>query len=124
LSWRPTDDLQGRYLLPIGVALPLLSGAVLADRAPRRLHALLRAAVVVIPVAAIAVELLAWYINERRYAVGAGGPIAFFLHAQWSPAGGWVMWLGLWLVAGCGLLGATLIAQRWPVRWRAESAAA
>lgn len=83
---------QGRYFLPGVVAVPLLAGAMIAERSnPRsRWTAGLAVAVgIVIPL----LQLLAWGENARRYAVGRAGPLTFFFHgAQWSPYGGWLLW--------------------------------
>ncbi|AEH08048.1 MULTISPECIES: DUF2142 domain-containing protein [Protofrankia] len=85
--------MQGRYILPALVMLPLLSVEVLADRLPARLSA--RAAVAAAGVIAVsgAGQFAAWLTNSHRYAVGPDGPLWFFLrHPAWSPPGGWAPW--------------------------------
>ena len=79
-------DLQGRHMLPLLVALPILCGSLVKDQ--RRLLA------VALPLTA-AIQFIAWYVNARRSAVGTGGPLFFLDDAKWSPAGGWLPWLVL-----------------------------
>jgi hypothetical protein len=89
-------DLQGRYLAPVLGALPVAAGFVLqAARVRPRVDAFLLGAVVV------GLQLLAFWENARRYAVGRHGPLAFLDTAQWSPPLGWLPWL---VLAGLGAL--------------------
>jgi Predicted membrane protein (DUF2142) len=102
--------VQGRWLLPVAVSVPLLAGVVcarhlrLSSRAARWLPAGLAAVVA-------GVQFLALYQNDRRYAVGSNGPLLFFRQNLWSPLGGWGLWLSVTLVsclaiaAGSALLG-------------------
>ncbi|PZS22305.1 MAG: hypothetical protein DLM61_26210 [Pseudonocardiales bacterium] len=96
--------LQGRHMLPMLVIVPLLAGEVIL-RHRRRLGPLARRTMWSIPAGAAAVQLLAWYANARRAAVGSNGPWAFLGHAQWQPPAGWDTWLALTIVA-VALLGA------------------
>ncbi|MFK0193535.1 DUF2142 domain-containing protein [Kitasatospora sp. NPDC090308] len=90
---------QGRYLMPFAVGLPLLCGAVLADRTAsggpalpwRRLTA-----TVVLPLALA--NLAAFYWTLRRFGVGTSGSL-FNRHAHWLPPGGWVVWTALYALA-------------------------
>ena len=91
---RPTGfGLQGRHVLPALVVLPLLAGegvyvnrgGAVADR--------LRVPIFTIPVACALMQLVAWYVNAKRYAVGSSGPEWFLGRAAWSPSGGWWIWL-------------------------------
>jgi hypothetical protein len=102
LALRPTGfALQGRHLLPILVALPLLA-AELLPRTPRRLALAAGAAVGVVQFAAFAYD-------ARRAATGTDGPLLFLGKAEWSPPGGWVIWLTL---AALGALAAGLATAR------------
>src|SRR5262249_13627434 len=95
LGW----DLQGRYVLAPVVLVALLSGFVVHQAGLRpRLDA------PVVGLAAAGLQFAAFWVNARRYAVGRNGPLDFVGVAQWSPPGGWLIWL---VVAG---LGAALIA--------------
>ncbi|WP_250280920.1 DUF2142 domain-containing protein [Frankia sp. CiP1_Cm_nod2] len=88
--------MQGRYILPALVMLPLLSVEVLADRLPAHLRA--RAATAAAGVIAVsgAGQFAAWLTNSHRYAVGPDGPLWFFLpQPAWSPPGGWTPWTAL-----------------------------
>jgi hypothetical protein len=79
-------DLQGRHMLPLLVALPILCGSLV--RNARRL----------LPIALAltgAIQFVAWYVNARRSAVGTDGPLFFLSDAKWTPAGGWIPWLVL-----------------------------
>ncbi|HEY4028556.1 MAG TPA: DUF2142 domain-containing protein [Candidatus Dormibacteraeota bacterium] len=87
-------DLQGRYLAPVLGALPIVAGFILQRAGVRP-----RADVFLLGAAVIALQLLAFWENARRYAVGRHGPLAFLDTAQWTPPAGWLPWLGL---AGAG----------------------
>jgi Predicted membrane protein (DUF2142) len=98
---RPTGfGLQGRHVLPMLVVLPMLAGETL-NRHRGRIHvagpyALTRA----VPVAVATMQIIAWYVNARRYAVGASGPTWFLSNATWAPPGTWSAWLVAMLLAG------------------------
>lgn len=101
--------MQGRYFLPLLVSVPLLAGEIirsghtrLTGLWPRRMGAW-----VAIVVAAI--QLVAWYSNSRRYAVGLSGPVFFFGREEWTPPWGYLPWavtacLGCLCVALFGIL--------------------
>jgi hypothetical protein len=59
-------------------------------------------------------QVWAWWINARRYAVGSGGPFWFVDRAQWSPPLGWAPWIAV-LVCAAVVLSAGLAARRRPV---------
>jgi hypothetical protein len=91
--------LQGRYTLPVAVVIPLVAAEALR-RGRARLPAALPAALLsVVALIAAAVQLIAWWTNARRYAVGASGPTWFLGVAQWSPPVGWVAWATVAVVA-------------------------
>ena len=86
-------SLQGRHLLAVFMIVPLLAGVVVLEQAPQLGFAvqirLFRMIAVVMPV----LQFVSIYLNGRRYAVGAAGPVWFLDQAQWSPALGWWPWL-------------------------------
>jgi hypothetical protein len=91
--------LQGRYTLPVAIVIPLVAAEAMRRgraRLPATLPAALLAAVALI---AGAVQLIAWWTNAQRYAVGAGGPTWFLGVAQWSPPVGWPVWATVAVVA-------------------------
>ena len=95
---------QGRYVLPIAVAIPIMAGELVRrreTRLPARIT--MNFAALAVAVAAV-VQGVALYSNSRRYAVGTSGPRWFLGHALWSPPGGWWIWLGV------GAAGAVLLA--------------
>jgi hypothetical protein len=113
---RPTGfGLQGRHVLPVLVAVPLLAGEALNRHHERAranwLQLLLGLLVVTIPVAVALVQAVAWYVNSRRYAVGGSGPEWFLGQAAWSPPAGWWTWLAATVLASA-CLGAVAIASR------------
>ena len=89
--------IQGRHILGLFQIVPLLAGAVAAERLPPTVFRRLVGPIAIfVPV----VQGISLYINARRYAVGAGDtPIWFFPISQWEPALGW------WLTLGIGLVG-------------------
>jgi hypothetical protein len=96
-------DLQGRQMLPLLVALPILCGSLVKDQ--RRL----------IPIALAltgSIQFIAWYVNARRSAVGTGGPLWFLGSPDWSPAGGWIPWLVLAAFGSLTLIAKGVLMQR------------
>jgi len=97
--------LQGRHVIVIVAAVPLLAGELLARRG-RRLPAVGAAAMTAV---LGLIHFIAFYLNGRRYAVGADGPLGFPGDAAWSPPLGWwpiliLAALGALAVAAVGLL--------------------
>ena len=77
--------LQGRHVLPLLVALPLLAGElVYRARAPLRSW-MFRAATMTLA----AVHLVAFWLNARRSSVGVDGPLFFLRAPEWEPPPGW-----------------------------------
>jgi hypothetical protein len=112
---RPTGfGLQGRHILPIIVAVPLLAGEALRLHRERANDAWLRTLVNVSATAVAVMAPVAWYVNAKRYAVGGSGPVWFLGQAAWSPPGGW--WLWLIAVVAAGICLASLAEWRLPLR--------
>jgi hypothetical protein len=103
--------LQGRYVLSFSLLVPLLAGEIVASQY-QRLRAL-NANNLFFPFAVgiALVQLVAWWKNAYRFAVGVGGPLWFFGSAEWNPPGGWWPWLAL--AAG----GASLLLLAAPIDW-------
>lgn len=81
--------MQGRYILPALVMLPLLAADILAARpSSGKVRVDIWLAGAIIAVAGVG-QLVGWWANARRYAVGRDGPVWFLPSAQWSPLGGW-----------------------------------
>lgn len=95
--------VQGRWLLPVAVAVPLLAGAVVARNARISDRATNALSVAVVATAAV-VQFLAFYQNGRRYAVGPSGALLYFRSSLWIPPGGWLVWLVVALVCCAGLV--------------------
>ena len=55
------------------------------------------------------VQLVAWWTNARRFAVGMRGPRWFLPSAEWSPPLGWWPWLVLAIVGVCLLIASPLL---------------
>ncbi|HEX8742893.1 MAG TPA: DUF2142 domain-containing protein [Thermoleophilaceae bacterium] len=97
--------LQGRYVLPVLVVVPLIAGELVAAHAASLGERLRRAFARWMPALAGAVHLLAFYWAARRAAVGTDGPYLFLGDSGWSPPLGWVVWL-LIAALGAGLVAA------------------
>jgi hypothetical protein len=88
------DEFYGRYLLPGLAVLPLCAGAILAERVdPVQRHRL--ALALIVPTAVL--QLLTWWLEARRLAVGSDGPFFFLGDAGWTPPGGWLVWVAVFL---------------------------
>jgi hypothetical protein len=95
--------LQGRYILPITCALPLLFGAgPLTDEGLER-AARGRGFYVVLAGAVGVLQSIAWFSNARRSAVGIDGPWLFFSSAEWHPPLGWELWAALTVACAVAL---------------------
>ena len=108
--------MQGRYILPFLVGLPLLAGDIVVRRTTRPVQIMLTMAVV--PVALVA-QFDGWWENGRRSAVGVMGPHNFIPYAQWNPPYGWPVWeivtkLGCAMVLASAVLPClSLLNERW-----------
>lgn len=104
LVYRHTGfGLQARYVLPVLMMVPLLSGEILHERRPVGTRAMRLLAAAAITVVA-ALQFVAWWVNA---AAAAGRPRTSFFpsHSAWSPPLGWGPWLGGAVIA-CLLLAA------------------
>jgi hypothetical protein len=115
--------LQGRYVLPFSLIVPLLAGEIVASQ-HLRLRAL-NAGQIFLPFAAgvALVQLIAWWKNAYRFGVGVGGPLWFFGSAEWNPPGGWWPWLVLATAGASLLLLAAPIDWFLTRQWRGQSSA-
>jgi hypothetical protein len=75
---------QGRYTLPLAVGLPILCGFALAmeGRAFPRQERI----VIMVGIAYVVAQFLAYWQNLRRYTVGYNGALLFWRDPAWSPA--------------------------------------
>lgn len=95
--------MQGRYVLPVAVAVPLFAGEVLA-RDARRWWVPVDRWLALFFVLAGALHATAWYANARRVAVGTRGPWLFMGSSEWSPRTGWYPLAVLVAVAVVGVV--------------------
>ena len=100
--------LQGRHVLPLLVAVPLIAGDLIRAHASALSTRLRRGLLVAIPPVLGAVHFLAFYSAARRAAVGTDGPAFFIGDAGWTPPLGWVLWL-LAAAAGAAALAAGMV---------------
>jgi hypothetical protein len=105
LGW----DLQGRYLLPAAVIVPVIAGFLLhRAELPVRLDAPL------VGLAVAGLQLFAFWENARTYAVGRHGPFLFLGGTvAWSPPGGWVTWVVVAIAGSCLLAMSMAPLTRW-----------
>jgi hypothetical protein len=83
---------QGRHILPLLITVALLSGELLRRHVTDLRASAARLVFPIVCIIAAAIQLLAWWENSRRYAVGLHGSWWFVSGAKWSPPGGWVIW--------------------------------
>lgn len=102
--------LQGRHMLPMFMVLPLLSAVVLVERLRDSNLANVLPRLYVITGGGVGiVQLIAFYDNARRYAVGTSGRLFFLGHARWDPPLGWSPWL---LIATAGAISLGVFAAQ------------
>ena len=104
------QGVQGRYLMPLALWLPIAGGEVLLRRRHRLLPLLARGLMPAVAVLAAAIQVGALYVNAHRYAVGADGPAWFFGISQWRPPGGWPVWVAVALAGAVALLAGGVLA--------------
>lgn len=98
--------LQGRHVLVVVAALPLVAGELLHRSGAR-------VAPITVAVGASLLGLLqvaAFYLSSRRYAVGSDGPLFFMPDAAWSPPLGWWPVLTLAAIGGLAVAATGLVA--------------
>lgn len=99
--------VQGRHIMPISVAVPIVAGEILYRNADRLEWFKATRPAAWFAATAAGVHLVGWYINGRQRMVGAGPPV-FWNELSSTPPLGWVTWgavavLGSSLIAGFGL---------------------
>jgi hypothetical protein len=115
-------SLQGRYVLPFSVVMPLLAGEVLVRRSDRLRALRAEGVFLAFAIAAAAVQLTAWWANAHRFAVGRSGPRWFLDKAEWSPSSGWWLWFILAVVGAALLVAVDPIARFYSSASRRASA--
>ena len=108
--------LQARHVLAIIVILPLVAGELVRRHAPRLGVSRAREGFAAVAVGAGAIQLLAWWVNSRRYAVGTDGPWWFPSSAQWSPPGGWAPWVVIAIAGAVAIAAGAALDARGPER--------
>lgn len=104
--------LQGRWVLPFAVAVPLTAGHVLRRIEARRHLVLAGVGLVVVAVTTAAAQGAGLWMSARRHAVGRAGPLQFLGRSEWVPPGGWAPTLVVGLV-GLGLMVAAAADAAW-----------
>jgi hypothetical protein len=85
--------LQGRHFLAIATMVPLLAGEIVLREHERLPGFGSRRLLLWFTGIAGLVQVVAWFVNARRFATGTGGPIWFVADALWAPPLGWWPWL-------------------------------
>jgi hypothetical protein len=112
--------MQGRYFLPVAVAIPLLAGELIRRGRDRIGHRPVLPLTVAIAATTAVIHVGSWYLAARRAAVGLDGPLWFAGRSEWSPPLGWSPWAAL-AVAGAALLVLTPLLARAARRAEAEA---
>jgi hypothetical protein len=105
-------EFYGRYAIPGLVVLPLAGGWILTEGREQLSAAARTRLVSVIAVGTGVIQLLAWWLESRRIAVGTDGPFFFMSDSAWDPPGGWLPWVFLMLVATAVYISAALLPHR------------
>src|SRR5207247_1959856 len=103
--------LQARWILGVGVLVPLLCGEIVfrhAEETAATARRLLWSAAG----AAAVVHVAAWLANARRHAVGMRGPLLFVSDAAWSPPLGWWLWLVVACAGAAGIAAFVVASDR------------
>lgn len=99
---------QGRDSMPLTVGIVILGAALLGR--PGRASAVERWGAMAVVAIVTVLDMLSFYTNLRRYAVGRHGPHLFFIHnVGWSPPTGQFLTLAVFAVAQA-LIGLAVLA--------------
>ena len=85
--------VQGRHVLPLSVACPLLASETISRSGKWSWTGARRSMGLAAVVGCGAVHFVGFYASARRSSVGTAGPWLFPLHPEWSPPLGWWPWL-------------------------------
>jgi hypothetical protein len=102
------DEFYGRYLLPGLVVVPLCAGTVLSQRAAQLGAAASRQLLTGLVLFTATIQLLSWWLESRRLAVGSEGQFFFLGDASWTPPGGWLLWTLVFLAGTAAYVLASL----------------
>ncbi len=103
--------MYGRYALPLWVALPLVTGELIALHHDRLGLLGRRVLLFAVPLVVAAVHVAGWYANARRYAVSNNGPVLFAGRSEWAPPPwGWRPWMLLVATAATALVAWGVVA--------------
>ena len=103
--------LQARWVLGVGVLVPLLCGEIVFRHASETAAVARRLLWLAAGVAAV-VHVAAWLANARRHAVGIHGPLLFMSHSAWSPPLGWWLWLAVACAGATGIAAFVVTSDR------------
>ena len=95
-------------MIAITAPLFLIAGDAIARALSQKTRA--RALAAGILVVWVGTQLIAFFVNARRSAVGDEGDVWFVSAAEWQPPLGWALWL---LVVSAGL--AMAVVSVWPL---------
>ena len=112
LSVRQTGfGVQGRYVLPIAVGVPLVAGEIIRLNRAKLAMMLPRRTPEAVAVLAGTIHAVAWYSNARRHTVGVPRSAPVLRDAEWSPPLGWVPWFAVTLSGAAALVLGTRAAR-------------
>ena len=92
-------EFHGRYALPALCVLPLSAAWILTDRRSALSPATTRWLAGGLVLGTAALQLVAWWLEARRLAVGTDGSFLFFGDVAWDPPVGWLPWALVMLLA-------------------------
>jgi hypothetical protein len=105
------QNSQGRYTMAATLAIPMWAAEVVYQNREKVRHELMTVLPALVILGVSITQLLAWWINARRYAVGVQGPVFFLVvPGAWQPPLGWWPWLGF-AVLGSACLAATALLR-------------
>ena len=103
---------QGRYALPPLLVLPLCAGWILVERREQISASARLTLVAGFTLGTASIQLLAWWLEARRLAVGTDGPFFFLADAVWDPPGGWLPWV-LTMLLGTVAYASVAVSRTW-----------
>jgi hypothetical protein len=92
-------EFYGRYARPALCVLPLSASWILAERRSGLSPATTRWLSAGLVLGTAVLQLVTWWLDARRLAVGTNGSFLFFGDVPWDPPLGWLAWALVMLLA-------------------------
>jgi hypothetical protein len=106
--------MQARYVMPLVVGLSLMAGDIVQRHADRLSFSTQHRAAAIALASWALLQVIAFFANEHRYAVGTSGAWLPPWDTRWSPEGGLAIWMALAILGSGTMAAAAVVLYRAP----------